>query len=202
VTTIQASARNRRRRSDRDLAALAPWLLAYGRTLGLAGWPTLAADVYETTVSHLAMADQTDLVIEANLRLGSVARVAGDLPRATIAYERAATLAAATGDVVGALRAEAGTAALAVTDAPLARHGRDRLRYALATLFFDLGVVTAARDAFLVLATTADQLYVRWFAAQALAASALSVAAGTTLRIPLPRAPALIADRLAQIAAK
>jgi hypothetical protein len=196
VTTIRASARNRRRRSARDLIALTPWLLAYGRTLGLVGRPSLAADVYETAISHLTAADHTDLLIEANLRLGSAARVAGDLPRATLAYERAATLTAATGDIVGALRAEAGTAALAVTDAPRARHGRDRLRYALATLFFDLGVATAARDAFLVLATTADQLYVRWFAARTLAALPLAA----PFRIHLPHAPAVLADRLAQIA--
>jgi hypothetical protein len=200
VLTVGAATRarrRRRRRSTRDVLAIAPWLLDYGRSLGLSGWPALAADVYETALSHLAFADQPDLVIDTNLRLGSVARTAGDLAGATLAYERAATLTAATGDVLGALRAEAGTAALAVTDAPTARHGRDSLRYALATLFFDLGVDTAARDAFLVLATTADQLYVRWLATQALAASRLSVAGA---RITLPR-PTALADRLAEIAA-
>jgi hypothetical protein len=208
VATIHTAARGRRR--NRRASTLGPWLLSYARTLGLTGRPALAADVYESTIAHLTTADSTettespsnniDLIIEANLRLGSVARTAGDPLRATLAYERAATLAAATGDIVGALRAEAGTAALAITDAPSAKQGRDSLRYALATLFFDLGVATAARDAFLVLATTADQLYVRWFATQTLAASPLAVASGTPLRIPLPNAPAVLADRLAQIA--
>jgi hypothetical protein len=197
VLTISAAARVRRRRSPRDVLALAPWLLAYGRSLGLTGWPALAADVYETALAHLSLDDHRDLVIEANLRLGAAARTAGNLAGATLAYERAATLSAAAGDVVGALRAEAGTAALAVTDAPTARHGRDALRYALATLFFDLGVTTAARDAFLVLATTADQLYVRWFATQTLSASRLAPALGTALSLPRPTA---LADRLAEIA--
>jgi hypothetical protein len=200
VTTIHTASRARGRRPPRSAATLAPWLLSYGRSLGLTGRPALAADVYDSTAAHLATSDNIDLIIEANLRLGSVARAASDLPRATLAYERAATLAAATGDVVAALRAEAGTAALAVSDAPSAKQGRDGLRYSLATLFFDLGVATIARDAFLVLATTADHLYVRWFATQALAASALSLAAGTSLRIHLPSAPAMLADRLAQIA--
>jgi hypothetical protein len=207
VATIHTAARGRRR--NRRASTLGPWLLSYARTLGLTGRPALAADVYESTIGHLTAVENTartngaeniDLIIEANLRLGSVARTAGDPLRATLAYERAATLAAATGDIVGALRAEAGTAALAITDAPSAKQGRDSLRYALATLFFDLGVATAARDAFLVLATTADQLYVRWFATQTLAASPLAVASGTPFRIPLPNAPAVLADRLAQIA--
>jgi hypothetical protein len=198
VRTVGAASRVRRRRSHRDVIAVAPWLIAYGRSLAKTGWPALAADVHENTLSHLAFTDSPDLVIAANLCLGAAARAAGDLARAVLAYERAATLAAATGDVVGALRAEAGTAALAVTDAPTARHGRDSLRYALATLFFDLGVTTAARDAFLVLATTADQPYVRWFATQALAASRLALAPGAWLTLPRPTA---LADRLAQIAA-
>jgi hypothetical protein len=198
VLTLGAAARVRRRRSPRDLPAVIPWLLAYGRALSLTARPALAADVYETALSHLAFTEHPDIVIEANLRLGSVLRAAGDGPAATLAYERAATLAAATGDVVGALRAEAGTAALTVTDAPAARQGRDALRYALATLFFDLGVTTAARDAFLVLATTADHLYVRWFANQALATSRLALIPGTRTPAPLPTA---LADHLARIAA-
>ncbi|HWZ61051.1 MAG TPA: hypothetical protein VNW46_18850, partial [Gemmatimonadaceae bacterium] len=199
VASIHTSALAHRHRPTRDVAPLAPWLFAYGRALGLTGWPALAADVYDTTAAHLSTGDHADLLIEANLRLGAVARTAGDSARAMLAYERAATLAAAAGDVVGALRAEAGTAALAVTDAPTARHGRDRLRYALATLFFDLGVTTAARDAFLVLATTADRPYVRWLATQALAASPLAVAAGYLPQLPLPHPPSALADRLSQI---
>src|ERR1700734_3867106 len=131
VLTVGAASRVRRRRAHRDVSAVAPWLLAYGRSLALTGWPALAADVYETTLSHLAFTDHPDLVIEANLCLGAAARTAGALAGGSLAYERAATLSAATGDVVGALRADAGTAALTVTDAPTARHGRDSLRYAL-----------------------------------------------------------------------
>ena len=42
----------------------------------MTGRPALAADVYDTTAAHLTTSDNIDLVIEANLRLGSVALAA------------------------------------------------------------------------------------------------------------------------------
>ena len=168
--------RTARRRRSPNPCPIARWLLAYARTLDADGWPTLAIDVYQTIAGHLNILPPHctrthDLLLQTNLRLGSAARSIGDLAQATLAYERAATLAAVLGDIVGALRAEAGTASL--TTAEAARHGRDRLRLALAMFFFELGVTTSARDGFFLLAATADLPYIRWLATRALAAPPL-----------------------------
>jgi tetratricopeptide (TPR) repeat protein len=197
---------------------VAPRLMAYGRSLDYdAKWP-LAADVYRTIASHVHPSIDSELAIDANMRLGYCLRMQGDLTGAELAYGQAAQVATAAGDAGRVLHTRLGDAALALTrgNLPLAESildeilvqsgaaaeyatvrgmalhdravvahargqyeqairfaydalrlsksltGRDRVLGDIANAFQALGVRSTARDAFLILAATAQEQYVRW----------------------------------------
>jgi len=103
VTALKSSPPN-------DMRAIAPRLLAYGRSLDLDAKWSLAADVYETVIAHVHPVEESDVAITAHLRLAMVLRHLGELDRSSSTYEAVRVLAQTTGDLVGALRAEVGCA--------------------------------------------------------------------------------------------
>jgi tetratricopeptide (TPR) repeat protein len=200
-----------------DVGTVAPRLMAYGRALDFRGLWALAADVYGTVVAHAHPLEDPDIAIDANMRLAYCARMNGDWTTAATGYGRAGEIAAATGDIMGVLRARVGDAKLAmargnlpqaeaILDETIERAGaerlpqlrsmalhdsatvahrrgdferairlayealesspnpaeRDRVLADIASFFADLGVRSAARDAHLVLAATAQEQYTRW----------------------------------------
>jgi tetratricopeptide (TPR) repeat protein len=202
-----------------EMHAIAPRLMAYARSFDLDGKWALAADVYETVLSHVNPDDEGEIVIYALLRLGRCKRAIGDYNGATTAYATAGELAHREGDMIGVLHARLGEAKIVVergnlpaadaildeTVAQASQHGltevrsmamhdrafiahkrgqfdlavrlaydamkdsvreseRDRILNDLAGSFYMLGVKSAARDAFLILATTAREQYQRWAA--------------------------------------
>lgn len=106
VTALKSSPPN-------DMRAIAPRLLAYGRSLDLDAKWALAADVYETVIAHVHPVEESDVAITAHLRLAMVLRHLGELDRSSATYESVRVLAQTTGDLVGALRAEVGCARIA-----------------------------------------------------------------------------------------
>ena len=202
-----------------DLHAVAPRLMAYGRSLDLDGHWALAADVYETILGHVHPIEDADVAVNALLRRGHCLRQIGDLSSASAAFATAGEVANRSGDMIGALRARIGEAKiiaargnLPAADALLAETAsrareceltevrsmathdrsyiahmrgqydvavrlayeamrdsasdseRDRILGDLAGSFYMLGVKSAARDAFLLLAATAREQYQRWVA--------------------------------------
>ncbi len=118
-------------------------------------------------------------ILRARIADARLSMSRGNLPRAeeilddTIARARCESL----DDVVGLALHERASVAYERHDYPQAiRFGydalakltgqaaRDRVLADIAASFLDLGVITAARDAFLVLAATAQEQYVRWSA--------------------------------------
>jgi tetratricopeptide (TPR) repeat protein len=202
-----------------DMHAVAPRLMAYARTLDLDAKWGLAADVYETVLAHVHPDEDSEIAVNALLRLGRCLRETGDYAAATVSFTTAAELAHRSGDMIGTLRARIGEAKIVVErgnlpaadailddtvamankhDLPevrsIAMHDRafiaykrgqydvavrfaydalkdstneserDRILNDLAGSFYMLGVKSAARDAFLILATTAREQYQRWAA--------------------------------------
>ena len=202
-----------------DLHAVAPRLMAYGRSLDLDAQWALAADVYETILTHVHPVEDADVAVNALLRRGYCLRQVGDLAGATSVFGTAAEVASRCGDMIGTLRARIGEAKvlaakgnLPAADALLedtvlqaseheltevrsmATHDRsyiahmrgqydaavrfaydamrdsvsererDRILGDLAGSFYMLGVKSAARDAFSILAATAQEQYQRWVA--------------------------------------
>ena len=202
-----------------DLHAVVPRLMAYGRSLDLDGRWTLAADVYDTILTHVHPVEDADVAINAMLRRGHCLRQMGALAEASASYVTAAEVATRANDMIGVLRARIGEAKvlaekgnLPAADAMLERaadtagehalsevrsvathdrshvailrgrydaavrfaydalrestneHERARILNDLATAFSALGVKTAARDAFLIIAATAREQYLRWTA--------------------------------------
>jgi tetratricopeptide (TPR) repeat protein len=198
---------------------VAPRLLAYARALQFDGRWELAADVHRTVIAHAHPVDEADIVIAANMQLGSCLRPLAQLDEASTAYARAGCVAAMSGDIVNVLRArifEANIAndrgnlplaqslleetiqesaanrltevrALALharADVALRRgefeaaigmayealegltapSARDRVLADIAVAFYELGMRAAARDAYLILAATAQEQYERWVA--------------------------------------
>jgi tetratricopeptide (TPR) repeat protein len=202
-----------------DMRLLAPRLMAYGQFLEYeANW-SLAADVYETLISHAHPTQESDVATQAHLRRGFCLRNTGDLGASVSAYQAAEQLAEAAKDMEGVLRARLGEAktAIALGNFPKAEsildrmigiagehnftdlraralhdratvagergdyqlsiklayealeiaqspRDRDRILGDIAVLFYRLGVRSAARDAYLILAATAQEQYSRWLA--------------------------------------
>ena len=202
-----------------DLHAVAPRLMAYARSLDLDGRWTLAADVYDTILTHVHPVEDADVAVNAMLRRGHCLRQMGALVEASETYATAAEVAARANDMIGTLRARIGEAKvlaergnLPAADAMLEtaaetagehalsevrstathdrshvailrgrydvavrfaydalrestnEHERTRILNDLATAFSALGVKSAARDAFLLIAATAREQYLRWTA--------------------------------------
>lgn len=200
-------------------AAVAPRLMAYARALQFDAKWSLAADVYQTVISHADAETDPDLVISAHMQLGACLRVLAQWEEAVKAYAVAGLVAEGIGDVMGVLKARVAEANLATDrgNLPLAerildetierasapelievrslalqdraavahRRGqyseaiemayaalggmsnqtaRDRVLVDIAAMFWELGLYSAARDANLVLAATAQEQYTRWVA--------------------------------------
>jgi tetratricopeptide (TPR) repeat protein len=198
---------------------VAPRLLAYGRALQFEGRWALAADVHQTVIAHTHPVEEADIVIAANMQLGTCLRTLAEWDEATAAFARAGCAAAMTSDIVGVLRARIAEAKIAIergnlpyaqslledttreADAnrlrevrSMALHdradiafrrghydlavtlgyealegytdplSRDRVLGDIAVAFFELGLRTAARDAYLILAATAQDQHSRWVA--------------------------------------
>jgi tetratricopeptide (TPR) repeat protein len=175
--------------------------------------------VYDTIIGYAHPVDDADLVSTAYLQLATSLRNVGNLVAASATYEKAKTVANASGDSIGVLRARIGEAKLAIARGNLPRaedilddtiaraegdafadvrsralhdratvagmrgefdraiqfgysalhlatsqRERDRILADIATGFLSLGLLDVARDAYLVLVTTAQDQYVRWTA--------------------------------------
>jgi tetratricopeptide (TPR) repeat protein len=202
-----------------ELQAVTPRLMAYARSLDLDARWALAADVYETILSHVHPVEDADVAVNALLRRGHCLRQMGNLSEASAVYSTAAEVATRANDMIGVLRARIGEAKvlaekgnLPAADAMLEaavmaagdhrlnevrsaathdrshvaylrghydaavrfaydamrdsanEHERERILNDLATAFSTLGVKSAARDAFMILAATAHEQYLRWTA--------------------------------------
>lgn len=200
-------------------AAVAPRLMAYARALQFEAKWSLAADVYETVISHSDARTDPDLVISAHMALGACLRVLARWHEAVQAYAVAELVSEGIGDVIGVLRARVAEANLAtdrgnfplaeqILDDTIARAAepeltevrsvalhdraivayhrgqldsaitmayealgglrdqaaRDRVLVDIGGLFWEIGLYSAARDANLVLAATAQEQYTRWVA--------------------------------------
>jgi tetratricopeptide (TPR) repeat protein len=198
---------------------VAPRLLAYARALQFDGRWELAADVHRTVIAHAHPVEEADIVIAANMQLGACMRTLADVDEASMAYARAACVAAMSGDIVNVLRARISEANLAIDrgnfphaqslldetiretsanglvevkalalharadvairrgefevaiqmayealDGLTAPSARDRVMSDIATAFYELGMRSASRDAYLILAATAQEQYMRWLA--------------------------------------
>ena len=202
-----------------DLHAVAPKLMAYARSLDLDARWTLAADVYETILTHVHPVEDADVAVNALLRRGHCLRQMGCLAEASLVYGTAADVAMRANDMIGTLRAQIGEAKVlaekgnlpaademlrsaaalagehsltevrsaathdrahvailrgqydvavrfaydAMRESPN-EHERERILNDLATAFSALGVKSAARDAFMIIAATAREQYLRWTA--------------------------------------
>jgi len=100
--------------TDVDMHALSPRLMAYGQALEYESKWALAIDVYRTIVEHAHPVDAADIAVSAHIQLAFCLRTVGDLEGSAAAYERAAIVANASGNIVGVLRARLGDALLAV----------------------------------------------------------------------------------------
>ncbi len=200
-------------------ARVLPRLLAYARALQFEARWSLAIDVYRTVVLHTDPFHEPEIVIAANMRIGSCYRTLGDFRSAATAYRAAGELAAATNDIVNVLRSRIEEAKLAIDRGNLPRAevmldetirqaeergltdiratalhdrmvvafrrkdfesatqfayralqdtheqtSRDRVLGDIAACFVELGLRSAARDAYLIVAATAREQYVRWTA--------------------------------------
>ena len=97
-----------------DMHAIAPRLMAYARALDLDAKWALAADVYETVIAHVHPVEESDVAITAHLRLGACQRFLGALTEASRTFETASAIATEVNDIVGILKAQIGTAKLAL----------------------------------------------------------------------------------------
>jgi tetratricopeptide (TPR) repeat protein len=98
-----------------DMDTIAPRLMAYARSLDLDAKWALAADVYETVIAHVHPVEQSDVAINAHIRLGFTLRALGEIDRSAAIYDQASALASASGDMVGVLHAQIGAARIAIT---------------------------------------------------------------------------------------
>jgi tetratricopeptide (TPR) repeat protein len=101
--------------SSVDIHALVPRLMAYAQSLEYDARWALAADIYETVVAHGDPVADADLVVPAFLQLGHCRRMLDELDRAAFAYENAARVAHAAGDMFGLLRSRIGDAKVAIS---------------------------------------------------------------------------------------
>jgi tetratricopeptide (TPR) repeat protein len=202
-----------------EMHAVTPRLMAYGQALEYEARYALAADVYRSIVSHAHPLEDADIAIPAHNQLGFCLLTLGDLANSAAAYEQANRVAMMSGDVIGILRADLGSAnvwialgnvprAEIVLDAAILRANepgledvrsralhdrahvaalrgqfeqtiqfayqalevavtnrqRERILADIAAGFADLGLLDVARDAYLVVAATSQEQYVRWMA--------------------------------------
>jgi hypothetical protein len=97
-----------------DIHALTPRLMAYGQALDYeARWP-LAADIYETVVTHADPVGDADLVVSAFIQLAYCRRMLSEYDLASSAYAAASNVANAAGDLIGVLRGRLGDAKIAI----------------------------------------------------------------------------------------
>ncbi|HET7622962.1 MAG TPA: hypothetical protein VFK39_13740, partial [Gemmatimonadaceae bacterium] len=192
----------------------------YARALQFEAKWSLAADVYETVISHTDAETDPDLAISAHMALGACLRVLARWREAMQSYAVAGLVAEGIGDVMGVLRARIAEANLAMArgnlpraemllDATIASSmaspglmevraialqdrgivarqrgdldraisftyaalqsfedqvAKDRALADLAAIFYDIGLLSAAREANLMLAATAQEQYTRWVA--------------------------------------
>jgi tetratricopeptide (TPR) repeat protein len=97
-----------------DIHGLVPRLMAYAQLLDYDGKWALSADVYETVIAHADPIGDADLVVPAFLQLAYCRRVLSDYERAGAAYNAAAQVANAAGDLIGVLRGRLGDAKIAI----------------------------------------------------------------------------------------
>ena len=201
------------------VSTVAPRLLAYGRALQYEAKWSLAADVYRTVIESMNPEVEPELVVTANLQLGTCLRMLAEWSGATAAHSAAGEIAAMRGDIANVLRARLSEAKVAVERGNLPRADdilseaaeracreglaeikaiamldraniahrrkeyeaairlgyqvlpslpegslRDRALIDLAGSFLELGIRSAARDAYLIIAATAQEQYLRWVA--------------------------------------
>jgi len=101
--------------SSVDIHALVPRLMAYGQSLEYDARWALASDIYETVVAHADPVADADLVVPAFLQLGHCRRMLDEFDLAAVAYESAARVAHAAGDMFGLLRSRIGDAKIAIS---------------------------------------------------------------------------------------
>ncbi|MFI5256545.1 MAG: tetratricopeptide repeat protein [Gemmatimonadales bacterium] len=97
-----------------EMHAIAPRLMAYARSLDLDAKWALAADVYETIIAHVHPVEESDVAITAYLRRAFCERSVGELDAAVASYEAASRIALEVDDLFGVLRAQIGTAKIAM----------------------------------------------------------------------------------------
>jgi tetratricopeptide (TPR) repeat protein len=202
-----------------DAARVLPRLLAYAHALQFDAHWRLAVDVYRTVVLYADPVTDSDMVIAANMQMGSCYRTLGDFRDAGNAFRAAGELAEATNDIMNVLRSRIQEAKLAIDRGNLPRAefildetirrakergldrvgatalhdrshvavrrgnfaeavrlayealggtqdpaARDRILGDIAASLSKLGLRSAARDAYLIMAATAQEQYVRWTA--------------------------------------
>lgn len=106
VTALKGSQPN-------DMRAIAPRLMAYGRSLDLDAKWALAADVYETVIAHVHPVEESDVAVAANLRHAYCMRSLGQIDAAASSYLTASRIAESASDMFGVLRAQIGAATIA-----------------------------------------------------------------------------------------
>ena len=162
---------------DADVAVNA--LLRRGHCLRQMGCLTEASMVYGTAADVATRANDMIGTLRARIGEAKVLAEKGNLPAADEMLESAAALAgehslgevrsAATHDRshVAILRGQHDVAVRFAYDAmreSANEHERERILNDLATAFSALGVKSAARDAFMIIAATAREQYLRWTA--------------------------------------
>jgi tetratricopeptide (TPR) repeat protein len=99
--------------STGDMHAIAPRLMAYARALNYDAKWALAADVYQTVISHVHPVEESDTAIAAHLWLAHCQRNMGWLDEAAVSYAAASSIATDVDDMFGILRAQIGAAKIA-----------------------------------------------------------------------------------------
>lgn len=99
---------------DAPAAEVVPQLFAYARGLEFDAQWALAADVYQTIISHARAIADAHVVVSAHMYMGACLRVLTHWREATEAYKIAGRLAKAIGDQESVIRSEIATAKLAI----------------------------------------------------------------------------------------
>lgn len=162
-----------------DADVVVPASLQLGASLRMLAEWTEAAEAYSAAGEIAALTGDLMNVLRSRVSEGNLAIDRGNLPRAETILEGAIAEASAArfGEVHAlALHARAHVAhmrrdfelavrlAYEALDGLTSRTARDRVLSDIATSFLELGVRSAARDAYLVLAATAQEQYMRWLA--------------------------------------
>ena len=97
-----------------DMHAVAPRLMAYARSLDLDAKWHLAADIYETVISHTDPLHDSDDAISAHLRLSYCRRQLSEFDEAEEIALRAGQIASSAGDLLGSLHARIAEAKVSI----------------------------------------------------------------------------------------